>query len=161
MYAQLLNEDGQHELALQQINAASKRTSNPEEVEQILLAEIKVYQATEKLVDQIAALEKDLTANPDQSADRWLRLARFFEANRQLDKASEAIGKASAKDAKSVPVLIAAARIYESAGNMLAAADTNRKLATRRGRDDACSFDAQHARECHALGQAGCVARSG
>jgi tetratricopeptide (TPR) repeat protein len=126
-YAQLLNEDGQHDLALQQIAAASKRTSNPEEVEQILIAEIKVYQATEKLVDQIAALEKEIGA--DAPADRWLRLARFYEANRQLEKASESIGKAAAKDLKSIPVLVAAARIYESAGDMLAAADTNRKLA--------------------------------
>ncbi len=128
-YAQLLYEDGQHEPALAQIALASKRTSNPEEVEQILIAQIKVYQATEKLPDEIAALDKELIAGKDATAERWLRLARFYEANRQLDKASEAIARAGEKDAKSIPVLIAAARIYESAGNMLAAADTNRKLA--------------------------------
>ena len=43
-------------LALSQIAAASKRTSSPEEVEQILIAEIKVYQATEKLGEQIDTL---------------------------------------------------------------------------------------------------------
>ncbi|MBN9121659.1 MAG: tetratricopeptide repeat protein, partial [Planctomycetes bacterium] len=128
-YAELLHQDGQNDLALEQIAAASKRTSNPEEVEQVLVAQIKVYQAQDKLVDQITALEKEIGADANATAERWLRLARFYEANRQLDKASEAIGKAALKDAKSVPVLIAAARIYESAGNMLAAADTNRKLA--------------------------------
>jgi tetratricopeptide (TPR) repeat protein len=128
-YADQLYQDAQHDLALTQIAAASKRTSNPEEVEQVLVAEIKVYQAMEKLADQIDVLGKELAAGKDATAERWLRLARFFEANRQLDKASEAIAKAGEKDAKSIPVLIAAARIYESGGNMLAAADTNRKLA--------------------------------
>src|SRR5204862_3778317 len=56
-------------------------------------------------------------------------LARFFEANRQADRAIEAIVKANQADPKSIPVLTAAARLYESSGNLLAAADTNRKLA--------------------------------
>ena len=128
-YASLLHDDGQNDLALQQISAASKKTSNAEEVEQILLAQIKVYQATDKLADQIDALEKELSGGKEVTADRLLKLARFFEANRQLDKASETIVKATEKDGKSIPVAIAAARIYESGGNMLAAADTNRKLA--------------------------------
>lgn len=128
-YAQLLHDDGQHDGALKQIDAASKRTSNPEEVEQILIAQIKVFQATEKLADRIDELAKELDARKDATADRWLRMARYYEANRQADRAAEAIGKASEKDPKSIPVLIAAARIYEVAGNLLAAADTNRKLA--------------------------------
>ena len=71
-------------------------------------------------------------------ADRWLRLSRYYEANRQIDKAIVAVGKAQSLDAKSVPVLIASARLYELAGDMLAAADTNRKLAVldRRYRTD-------------------------
>jgi tetratricopeptide (TPR) repeat protein len=128
-YAQLLHEDGQNDLALTQIEAASKRTSNPEEVEQVLVAQIKVFQATEKLAERIDELSKELDAGKDPTADRWLRLARYFEANRQADRATEAIVKAGEKDPKSVPVLIAAARIYEASGNMLSAADTNRKLA--------------------------------
>ncbi|HSQ54318.1 MAG TPA: tetratricopeptide repeat protein, partial [Gemmata sp.] len=128
-YAELLHQDGQNDQALEQIELAGKRTSNPEEVEQVLLAEIKVYQATEKLADKIDELEKELAAGKDATAALWLRLARYFEANRQLDRASESIAKASEKDPKSIPVLIAAARIYESSGNILAAGDTNRKLA--------------------------------
>src|SRR5581483_6602788 len=65
----------------------------------------------------------------DVTADRLLRLARYYEANRQLDEATQAVIKAGAKDPKSVPVQIAAARIFESAGNLVAAADANRKLA--------------------------------
>jgi tetratricopeptide (TPR) repeat protein len=137
-YAELLHQDEQHAKALEQIALASTRTSNPEEVEQILLAQIKVYQATDKLADEILSLEKELNEGKSATADRWLRLARFFEANRQADKASEAIARASEKDPKSLPVLIAAARIFEAAGNLLAASDSNRKLAAldRRFRSD-------------------------
>ncbi len=128
-YAELLHQEGRNDDALQQVAIASKLTSNPEEVEQILLAQIKVFQATERLGDRIDELQKELDAGTELTADRWLRLARYYEANRQADRASEAIGKAIAKDAKSIPVLTAAARVYEASGNVLAAADTNRKLA--------------------------------
>ena len=128
-YADLLNQDSQYDASLAQIDAASKLTSNPEEVEQVLAAQIKVYQETEKLDDKIDELQKELDAGTDPSAERWLRLARYYEANRQADKATVAVVKAGEKDPKSVPVLIAAARVNEAAGNLLAAADTNRKLA--------------------------------
>src|SRR5205814_2340608 len=99
--------------------------------------QIKNFQALDKLADQIAELQKELDANPNAPADRWLRLARYYEANRQTDSATETITKAIdtfSRDAQrsaptSIAVLTAAARIYESGGNLLAAADTNRKLA--------------------------------
>jgi tetratricopeptide (TPR) repeat protein len=128
-YADLLNQDAQYDAALAQVDAASRLTSNPEEVEQVLAAQIKVYQETEKLGDKIDELQKELDAGKDPSAERWLRLARYYEANRQADKATVAVVKAGERDPKSVPVLIAAARVNEAAGNLLAAADTNRKLA--------------------------------
>jgi tetratricopeptide (TPR) repeat protein len=128
-YAELLHQDGRHDEALRQIATAAKLTSNPEEVEQVLAAQIKVYQATEKLGEKIDELHKELSAGKEATAERWLRLARYFEANRQLDRATEVIAKARDKDPKSVQVLTAAARIYESGGDLLAAADANRKLA--------------------------------
>jgi tetratricopeptide (TPR) repeat protein len=128
-YAELLHQDGQHEKALDQIALASKLTSNPEEVEQTLNAQIKVYQAQEKLGDKIDELHKELLAGKEATAERWLRLARYFEANRQADRATETINKAREKDPKSVVVLTAAARIYEAGGDMLSAAEANRKLA--------------------------------
>jgi tetratricopeptide (TPR) repeat protein len=128
-FAELLHLEGRNDEALKQIDVAAKLTSNPEEVEQILAAQIKVYQATEKLGEKIDELHNELEAGKEATAERWLRLARYFEANRQADKATEAIGKARDKDPKSVTVLTAAARIYEAGGDMLAAADANRKLA--------------------------------
>ncbi|MCI0457665.1 MAG: tetratricopeptide repeat protein, partial [Gemmataceae bacterium] len=128
-HAQLLHEQGGHDEALAQLDAAARLSTNAEEAESVLVAQIKVYQATEKLSAKIDELQKDLDAGRDVTADRWLRLARYFEANRQPDKAIEAILKASAQDPKSIAVLATAARIYESGGNLLAAADAYRKLA--------------------------------
>jgi tetratricopeptide (TPR) repeat protein len=127
--AELLQQEGRHDDALAQLDAAERLVSSPEEIEQILTARIKVYQATETLAEHIDKLHTELMAGTNATADRWLRLARYFEANRQTDKATEAIARAREKDPKSVPVLTAAARIYEAAGDMLAAADANRKLA--------------------------------
>jgi tetratricopeptide (TPR) repeat protein len=128
-YAELLHQENSNAEALTQIGIASKLVSNAEEAEQVLIAQIKIWQATEALGAQIDALQAELDAGKDVTADRWLRLARYYEANRQADKAAEAIVKAQAKDPKSVPAAIAAARIFESVGNLLAAAETNRKLA--------------------------------
>ena len=128
-YAELLHQDGRNNDALVQIAAASRLTSNPEEVEQVLVAQIKIFQAAETLGEKINDLQAELSAGKEATADRWLRLARYYEANREVDKAGEAISTTLDKNPRSVPALIAAARIYESAGNLLTAAETNRKLA--------------------------------
>ena len=128
--AEFLHADSQHDEALKEIDAAAKLVSNPEETEAILLAQIKIYQATEKLGDQIDALQKELDAGKDATGERYLRLARFCESNRQPEKATETIAIAAQKDPKSILILIAAARMHEAGGNLLAASETNRKLAT-------------------------------
>ncbi len=128
-YGTLLHDEGKHKEALEQFTTAVKLISNPEEAEQVLVAEIKVYQAAETLGDQIDGLQGELDAGKDATADRWLRLARYYEANRQIDKAAEIVAKAQAKDSKSITALIAAARIFEASGMLMAAIDANRKLA--------------------------------
>src|SRR5262245_60146595 len=136
-YADLLHQDQQYDAALKQLDAAGKLTNSPEDVEQVLVAQIKNFQAMDRLLDQIAELQKELDPSPNAPADRWLRLARYYEANRQNDRATETITKAidaSNRDAQrsaasAIAVLTAAARIYESGGDLLVAADTNRKLA--------------------------------
>ena len=128
-YAELLHQENRNDEALAEIAAAARLTSNPEEVEQVLLAQLKVFQATDTLGDRINELQKELDAGKDVTAERWLRLARYYEANRQADRASETVARALDKDARSIPTLIAAARIYEMSGNLLTAAEVNRKLA--------------------------------
>lgn len=129
-YADLLYQESRHDEALAQLTQATRLISSPEEAEQVLVAQIKVYQATDALGARIDALKRELDAGQDATAERWLRLARYYEANRQGDRANEIITKALEKDPRSIPALTAAARIYESAGNLLAAADVNRTLAT-------------------------------
>jgi tetratricopeptide (TPR) repeat protein len=128
-YADLLHLDERNDDALAQIDAAAKLVSNAEEAEGVLQAQIKVYQATDTLAARTADLQKELDAGKDVTAERWHRLARYYEANRQMAEATSAIGKAMKLDEKSIPILASAARIHESGGNLRLAADTNRKLA--------------------------------
>ncbi len=129
-YAELLHLDERHDDALAQLDAAAKLIGNAEEAEGVLLAQIKIYQATDTLTSRTEKLQKELDAGKDATAERWHRLARYYEANRQMAEATAAIKMALEKDSKSIPILASAARIHETGGNLLLAADTNRKLAT-------------------------------
>ena len=73
--------------------------------------------------------KKAATADLPEQAAKWFRLARYFEADRQFDEAGKAIAKALELAPNSVPCLIAAAKIQESQNNLLAAIETNTKLA--------------------------------
>ncbi len=128
-YAELLHLNERNDDALAQIDAAEKLASNADESESVLQARIKIYQDTDKLTIHIAELRNRLETGKDVTADRWHRLARYYEANRQMSEATAAISKAVKLDGKSLPILASAARIHESGGNLLLAADINRKLA--------------------------------
>jgi tetratricopeptide (TPR) repeat protein len=128
-YAELLHLDERNDDALGQIDAAEKLADNADEVESALQARIKVYQATDTLTAHTTELQKELDSGQDVTAGRWHRLARYYEANRQMAEATASIGKAIELDGKSLPILASAARIHESGGNLLLAADINRKLA--------------------------------
>ncbi|HEY7329262.1 MAG TPA: tetratricopeptide repeat protein, partial [Gemmataceae bacterium] len=128
-YAELLHLDERNEDALAQIDAADKLVGNSDEAESALQARIKVYQAADTLTTRATELQKELDAGKDVTPQRWHRLARYYEANRQMAEATAAIGKAIEIDGKSLPILASAARIHESGGNLLLAADINRKLA--------------------------------
>ncbi|HEY1377965.1 MAG TPA: DUF1583 domain-containing protein, partial [Gemmataceae bacterium] len=128
-HAELLHDDGQPDAALARLDAAAKLASNAEEAESVLVAQVKIYQATDTLAARTEALQKELAASKDATADRWHRLARYREAARQTAGATAAILTALEKDPKSVPILASAARIHESGDNLLAAADIHRRLA--------------------------------
>jgi tetratricopeptide (TPR) repeat protein len=128
-YADLLERNEQHDAALAQLDTATRLAGNDDDRESALLAQIKIYQTTESLTARTEALQKELDAGQDATSDRWHRLARYYEASRTTAEATAAILKALDKDPKSLPVLVTAARLHESGGNMLAAAEVNRKLA--------------------------------
>jgi tetratricopeptide (TPR) repeat protein len=128
-YADLLHQDEKHEEALAQLESAIKLASNAEEVESVLQAQIKIFTATDTLTQRTDELQTQLKAGQDATTDRWHRLARYYEASKLIPDATTAILKAVEKDPKSIPVLSSAARIHESGGNLLAAAETLRQLA--------------------------------
>src|SRR5207244_1600667 len=68
----------------------------------------------------------------------WFLLARYREALHEYPEATRAINEAVKLEPNKVPMLATAARIHEQAGDLRAAADLNRKLASidRRGRSD-------------------------
>ena len=127
--ADLLHEEGRHDDALGQLDTAGKLASGADEAESVLQAQLKIYQATDTLTSRTEELQKQLDAGAEATAERWHRLARYYEAARQPAEATAAISKALEKDPKSIAILSSAARIHESGGNFLAAADTFRKLA--------------------------------
>src|SRR5262249_29523465 len=61
-YADLLHQQDENDEALAQLDAAAKLVSNAEEVESVLVAQIKVYQATDVLDQRTAELQKQLDA---------------------------------------------------------------------------------------------------
>jgi tetratricopeptide (TPR) repeat protein len=126
-YADLLHSSERYSDALEQLDLASRLAANAEEAEAVLQGQIKNYQAADSLDAQIAKLQKDV--RDAGNAERWFRLARYLESARQLPEATEAIQRALALDNKSTKSWAAAARIHEAGGNLLAAADANRKLA--------------------------------
>ncbi len=128
-YADQLHQNEQHDEALKQLDSASKLISNAEDAETILLAQLKIYQATNSLAAHIDELQKELDDKKNPTADRWHRLARYYDANRQTAEATTAIRKAAELDPKSILILTSSARIHEASGNLLVAAETNRKLA--------------------------------
>jgi tetratricopeptide (TPR) repeat protein len=128
-YADLLLQAGRYDDALDQLDHAAKAADDAEQLEAVLDFQIKTYQAAEKLTEQIAALRNELDAGKDATADRWRRLARFYEADQKLPEATAAVGKAVTLDEKSVTAWTTFARVHEASGDLGGAVDAYRRLA--------------------------------
>lgn len=128
--AELLSRAEKYDEALTQLDAAHKLAEGDEEVETVLQKRIRNLQLADKLQSQIDGLQQKLAAGTDATAARWFLLSRYLEAARMLPEAAQAIGKALALDDKSIAYQAAAAHISESSGNLQAAADAYRKLAS-------------------------------
>lgn len=135
--ADLLSQAEKHDEALQQLAIVQKLAANEEEREAWLQRELKELQTLEKLKDRITAARTELqglqAATTDKEklaqSDKWLWLARAYEAERQLKEAAEAVNRAAALAPQSIPILMSSARILESQNNLLAAIESNTKLA--------------------------------
>lgn len=135
--ADLLAQADKHEDALKQLAIVQKLAANDEEREAWLQRELKELQTLDKLKDRITAAQAELqdlnTPATDKEklaqSDKWLWLARAYEAERQLKEAADAAGRAAALAPQSIPILMSSARILESQNNLLAAIEANTKLA--------------------------------
>jgi tetratricopeptide (TPR) repeat protein len=124
--------------ALKSLDEAARLADSDEARALVLDDQIRCHQGAGTLRAEIEGLQKDLNDGREATAPRWLRLARFLEADQKLPEAVAAARKAVALDERSVPAWTALARVVEAAGDLAAAVDAQRRLATldRRGRAD-------------------------
>ncbi len=128
-YAEWLLQLERFDDTLKQLDMAAKAVDDPEQGEAVLGLQIKTYEASEQLEKQIETLRADLDAGRSATAERWRRLARYYEADQKLPEATVAIGKAVTLDEKSIAAWATYARIHEAAGDFGGAVVAYRKLA--------------------------------
>ncbi len=120
------------------IAAAEKLAANDDERESVIKARIEVLQSSRRLDEETETMAAKVAGDPVASVQDWHVLARYYEADRRWNEATEAIDRAIAKDAKSIPAIATSARIAELSGDFARAAEMNRQLAQvdRRSRSD-------------------------
>ncbi|WP_422927331.1 tetratricopeptide repeat protein [Singulisphaera sp. PoT] len=126
--ASFLGRDGRLKEAIAELDAAARLAETEDEKEEVLRLQIENYQASGTLAAEIASLSQALESGRETGAARWLRLARLWEADRRLPEAAAAVKKALALEPRSVPAWATSARLHESAGDLLSAADGYRRL---------------------------------
>src|SRR5262249_26506457 len=126
-YAELLAQDSRHDAATAELAIADELAGSPEDRETVLNAEIRVAQEAGTLGARTAELRQATGA--EQGSARWIKLARYLEAGQQYPEALAAAREAIRRDGTSVPAWSAAARLYETSGDLGAAADAHRTLA--------------------------------
>ena len=111
-------------------NAAAKNLSATDEENELALKNrIEIFQNSRKMDEEIERLTTEVSAAGEPTVEAWHQLARYLEADRRWAEATEAIEKALAISAESIPVLTSSARIAETSGDFGRAATENRKLA--------------------------------
>ena len=128
-YSQMLREKELIDDALSQLKQAESIAESPEEKQQLLNERIRNYVAGKQLGEQIKTLSGELESGKNVTAERWLTLSLFYEANSQMAEAAKSAESAIAIDKKSVTSWTAVARIYEKSGRIGDAVDANRTLA--------------------------------
>jgi tetratricopeptide (TPR) repeat protein len=127
-YADVLVDVENYPEALKQLAEAEKLADNDDRRELVMTRTIKTLTTANELEAHVAALSKELEAGKEPTAARWLRLARYSEAEQKLTEATAAVRRAVELEPQSVAAWIAAARIHEGAGNLSAASDALRRL---------------------------------
>jgi tetratricopeptide (TPR) repeat protein len=164
-HADFLYQDQRYAEALAVLQQASQLAGDDlEQQERVLQAQLKNHQGAGTLLTEAESQSRELAAAAKATAWRWYRLARYREMGRQWPEAVAAIQKSLALGENSREARIyawtAAIRMHEGAGNLQAAANACRQLATldRAGQAEylrqAATLEAKLGRRAEAL-QAG------
>ncbi len=127
-YVERLREASQHDNALEQLKLAQSMAETDDEKSLVLEQEIKCYLANGQLATRIAQLETELNGESAKSAENWIRLSLYQEADGKYGQSTLAIAKAIEIAPQSIPALTIAARVNERAGQLAGSIDALRKL---------------------------------
>lgn len=128
-HSALLSRAKRHEEALQHLASFQMLAVTDEERERWLQRELSELKSLDRLSGRILEVTAELERQPQQ-AERWYWLARAYEANNQPPEALRSIQKSVEVDSQSIPFLVTAARLNESARNLRGAVEINTRLAT-------------------------------
>jgi tetratricopeptide (TPR) repeat protein len=128
-HSALLSRAKRHEEALQHLASFQKLAVTDEERERWSQRELSELKSLDRLSARILEVSSEQERQTPQ-AERWYWLARAYEANNQPREALHAIGKGVELDPQSIPILVTAARLNESARNLRVAVEINTKLAS-------------------------------
>ncbi len=127
-HADVLARIAKHDQAQAQLDVAYALSDTEEKRDAVIDRRIATYQGAGALSRRIEALRAELTSGKDATSRRWVELARCQETDQKLPEAVASIRQALKLEPKSVPALTAAARIEESAGDLLGAVESLRGL---------------------------------
>ncbi|MEE8450364.1 MAG: DUF1583 domain-containing protein, partial [Thermoguttaceae bacterium] len=130
LYADLLSKAERFEDAIEQLRQVAGLADSFEQREIVLDRQIDNYRSAEQLEARTQALAAELQADKQPTAQRWCRLARYYQASDDLLRATAVVRKAIAVDEGSIAAWRLAAKLFESNGSLVEAADAQRKLTT-------------------------------
>ncbi|MHB1558457.1 MAG: tetratricopeptide repeat protein, partial [Isosphaeraceae bacterium] len=127
--AEFLHRLGRFDEAEKQLATAAGLVARPDQRSAVLESRLRNDQQAGRLSTNIDAMRKELDIQPAASADRWIELARYLEADGRLPEAVRAADRAIEIGPRSIPAWTLAARVRESAGNLGDAVSALRRLA--------------------------------
>ncbi len=128
-YAQRLMDVEQWNEAIERLDVAAKYAESEEDSDNVFKKRVEALRSGDLLLETTNALEDELNAGTNVTADRWTDLARYAYALSDMKRSVAAVRKAVALDNTSVHVAVTAAEVYESSGQLADAANARNRLA--------------------------------
>ena len=104
--------------ALEQLMLAEPQAETPDDKQLVLKERIETLTMAGRLSAETERLSEHLSADANASAEQWVMLARYFEADQRMGEAIQAIQTALQRDPNSVPAWTVAADLFEKSGRL-------------------------------------------